>query len=43
MTTLYSVVSDLVSVALGAAAAAARERKDYAAADGIRDELHAAG
>src|SRR5712692_2796137 len=39
---LYSVVSALVSVAL-AARQAARERRDYAAADAIRDELHAAG
>ena len=39
---LYSVVSALVSVAL-AQRQAARERRDYAAADTIRDELHAAG
>jgi len=39
---LQQVVGALVSVAL-AQRQAARERKDYAAADGIRDELHAAG
>src|SRR5712692_5933242 len=39
---LHEVVSALVSVAL-AARQAARERRDYAAADAIRDELHAAG
>jgi len=39
---LQEVVSALVSVAL-AARQAARERRDYAAADAIRDELHAAG
>jgi cysteinyl-tRNA synthetase len=39
---LYSVVSALVGVAL-AQRQAARERKDYAAADAIRDELNAAG
>ena len=39
---LHSVVSALVSVAL-AQRQAARERGDYATADGIRDELHTAG
>jgi cysteinyl-tRNA synthetase len=39
---LQEVVSALVSVAL-AQRQAARERRDYAAADTIRDELHAAG
>jgi cysteinyl-tRNA synthetase len=39
---LYSVVSALVSVAI-AQRQAARARKDYAAADAIRDELHVAG
>jgi cysteinyl-tRNA synthetase len=39
---LQQVVGALVSVAL-AARQAARERRDYAAADAIRDELHAAG
>jgi cysteinyl-tRNA synthetase len=39
---LNSVVSALVSVAL-TQRQAARERRDYAAADAIRDDLHAAG
>ena len=39
---LHSVVSALGSVAL-AQRQAARERGDYATADGIRDELHTAG
>ena len=39
---LRGVVDALVGVAL-AQRAAARERKDYAAADAIRDGLHAAG
>jgi cysteinyl-tRNA synthetase len=39
---LQQVVSELVGVAL-AQRQAARERKDYAAADAIRDSLQAAG
>jgi cysteinyl-tRNA synthetase len=39
---LYPVVGALVAVAL-TQRQAARERKDYAAADAIRDELNAAG
>jgi cysteinyl-tRNA synthetase len=39
---LHPVVSALVTVAL-AQRQAARERKDYAAADAIREDLHAAG
>src|SRR6202035_325661 len=39
---LQQVVSALVSVAL-AARQAARDRRDYAAADAIRDELQASG